>query len=99
MNVNDADVGDLAPRSPCRHTGPRRTVMTVRQLRSLGLPPAEVAARCRPGGPWQLVLPHVCLLHSGPPSSEERVTAALLYAGYEPRPLGPGSFDHGGGEG
>jgi hypothetical protein len=98
MNANDANVGDLTPHAPCRRPDPRRTVMTLRELRDLGLAPAEVAARCRPGGPWQLVLPQVCLLHSGPPSSEERVTAALLYAGYEPGPPGPEAARAGAGQ-
>ena len=65
------------------------TVMTVRQLRELGLTSAMIAERCRPAGPWQQLLPQVCLLHSGPASSEERVRAALLYAGREPGAHGP----------
>lgn len=60
-------------------------VMTLRQLRAYGVPPAAVAERCRPGGPWQLLLPQVYLLHAGPPSSQERLQAALLYAGRDPR--------------
>jgi hypothetical protein len=84
-------LNDLTPHALDRHDAFGATVMTLRQLRGLGLSQAEVAARCRPGGPWQLVLPQVCLLHSGPPSSEERVKAALLYAGHEPGPPdGPG---------
>ncbi|WP_037907759.1 hypothetical protein [Actinacidiphila yeochonensis] len=94
MNVND-----LTPHALDRRDAFRTTVMTVRQLRGLGLSSADVAARCRPGGPWQQVLPQVCLLHSGPPSSEERVRAALLYAGYAPdRDLpGPDTADPDGG--
>jgi hypothetical protein len=57
------------------------TVLTVRQLRARGVTPAQIEERCRPGGPWQQVLPRVCLLHEGPPSGRERVRAALLYAG------------------
>lgn len=55
-------------------------VVTVRQLRAEGVTAAEIEERCRPGGPWQQVLPRVCLLHEGPPSGRERVRAALLYA-------------------
>jgi hypothetical protein len=62
-----------------------RPVMTSRQLRAYGVPPAAVAERCRPGGPWLQLLPRVYLLHAGPPSSEERLQAALLYAGHDPR--------------
>ncbi|MFF3770771.1 hypothetical protein [Streptomyces sp. NPDC002232] len=49
------------------------------QLRDQGLPATEVAARCRPGG-WQQLLPGVFLLHPGPPTGEDRLKAALLYA-------------------
>jgi hypothetical protein len=45
---------------------------------------AELTEKCRPGGPWQLLLPGVVLLHSGPPTSEERLHAVLLYATREP---------------
>ncbi|WP_438487953.1 hypothetical protein [Streptomyces sp. S186] len=55
-------------------------VLTTHQLRAHGVPPAEIAERCRPGGPWQQLLPGVHLLHQGPPTSEERLHAALLYA-------------------
>lgn len=69
------------------------SVLTARQLRAHGLTPALIARRCRPGGPWQRLLPQVYLLHEGPPSSHERVRAALLYAGCDPwarGPAGPG---------
>jgi hypothetical protein len=86
MNAND-----LTPHVPLRLDPRGETVLTVRRLRERGLSAAAIAERCRPGGPWQQVLPQVCLLHSGPPSSEERVRAALLYAGRDlgvPAPLG-----------
>ncbi|SEG86572.1 hypothetical protein SAMN05216223_117128 [Actinacidiphila yanglinensis] len=84
MNAND-----LTPHAPDHIDDCDETVLTVRRLRELGLSAAEIAARCRPGGNWQQILPQVCLLHSGPPSSEERVRAALLYAGREPDAHGP----------
>lgn len=71
--------------APDRPLPAGRPVMTSRQLRAYGVPPAAVAERCRPGGPWQRLLPRVYLLHAGPPSSEERLQAALLYAGHDPR--------------
>lgn len=77
------------PRIP--HTAPRRhvpaaeRVMTLRQLREQGVPAAVVARRCRAGGPWRQLLPQVYLLHSGAPTSRERLQAALLYAGRDPR--------------
>ncbi|WP_067273481.1 hypothetical protein [Streptomyces jeddahensis] len=59
----------------------RLRVMSTAQLRAHGVSGAETNARCRPGGPWQQLLPGVHLLHSGPPTSEERLHAVLLYAG------------------
>jgi hypothetical protein len=54
--------------------------MTLAQLREHGVPQSVVAERCRPGGPWRQLFPQVFLLHAGPPTSEERLRAALLYA-------------------
>ncbi|MFF0625316.1 hypothetical protein [Streptomyces sp. NPDC004296] len=66
---------------PLHHLADGRCpVLTTHQLRAYGVPPAEVTERCRPGGPWQQLLPGVHLLHQGPPTSEERLHAALLYA-------------------
>ncbi|WP_436232625.1 hypothetical protein [Actinacidiphila alni] len=65
------------------------SVLTVRQLREHGVTPGTIAERCRPGGPWQQLLPQVYLLHSGPPNSAERLEAALLYAGRDPGAHGP----------
>jgi len=64
-------------------------VLSARQLRERGLSAALIAERCAPGGPWQRLLPDVYLLHPGPPSSRERVQAALLYAGRDPGRHGP----------
>ncbi|GAB2844391.1 hypothetical protein GCM10027074_08900 [Streptomyces deserti] len=61
----------------------RRRVMTVAQLRSHGMTTAETNEQCRPGGPWQQLLPGVVLFHPGPPTSEERLHAVLLYAARE----------------
>ncbi|MFE6689880.1 hypothetical protein ACFVFQ_25800 [Streptomyces sp. NPDC057743] len=70
----------LSPR-PLHHLADGRCpVLTTHQLREHGVPPAEITERCRPGGPWQQLLPGVHLLHQGPPTSEERLHAALLYA-------------------
>ncbi len=76
----------LSPR-PLHHLSDiSRRVLTAAQLRSHGVSAAETSTQCRPGGPWQQVLPGVFLLHPGPPTSEERLHAVLLYAG---RPPGP----------
>lgn len=69
--------------------GDAQRVMTGRQLRRAGVGPSLLAARTRPGGPWQRLLPDVYLLHDQPPSSRDRVQAALLYAGRDPDAHGP----------
>ncbi|MFD8983052.1 hypothetical protein [Streptomyces sp. NPDC059564] len=62
---------------PLAHlTASRPRVLTLAQLREHGVSAAEAAGRA-----WQQVLPGVFLLHSGPATSEERLHAALLYAG------------------
>ncbi|MFF0224408.1 hypothetical protein [Streptomyces sp. NPDC004629] len=74
----------LSPR-PLHHLSDiHRRVLTAAQLRKHGVPAAELTERCRPGGPWQQLLPGVVLLRSGPPTSEERLHATLLYAARVP---------------
>ncbi|MPY64694.1 hypothetical protein [Streptomyces spongiae] len=58
-----------------------RRVQTTAQLRDLGVTQAETNEHCRPGGPWQQILPGVYLLHPGPATPQERLHAVLLYAG------------------
>ncbi|GGL69818.1 hypothetical protein GCM10010129_11630 [Streptomyces fumigatiscleroticus] len=73
----------LSPR-PLRHLSDgRHPVMTTAQLRTHGVTAAETGEQCRPGGPWQQLLPGVVLLHPGPPTSDERLHAVLLYAARE----------------
>ncbi|NYE40888.1 hypothetical protein [Streptomyces fulvorobeus] len=62
----------------------RRRVQSAAQLRARGVSAAQTPAQCLPGGPWQQLLPGVYLLHSGPPTGEERLHGALLYAGRPP---------------
>lgn len=76
--------------TPAEQSPLGRSVLTTRQLRARGITPAAIAERCRPGGPWQELLPQVYLLRRGTPSSRERVQAALLYAGRDPGAHGPG---------
>ncbi|MFI9104322.1 hypothetical protein ACIGXA_27780 [Streptomyces fildesensis] len=66
----------------------QQRILTTRQLREHGVTASTLAERCRPGGPWQQLLPQVFLLHAGPPTSDERLRAALLYAGCEPGDTG-----------
>jgi hypothetical protein len=62
----------------------RLPVITIRELRSHGVSCEVLAEQCRPGGPWRQLLPEVVLLRQGAPTDEERLHAAVLYAG---RPL------------
>ncbi|MFD7918262.1 hypothetical protein ACFV3R_03410 [Streptomyces sp. NPDC059740] len=75
-----------APR-PLHHLvhAPRR-LMTSRQLREHGVPAHRTGERCRPGGPWQQLLPGVHLLHPGPPTPQDLLQATLLYATQRPVP-------------
>ncbi|MFJ7147675.1 hypothetical protein ACIQVT_05665 [Streptomyces sp. NPDC100445] len=70
----------LSPRPLSHLADVHRRVLTANQLRAHGVTPAEQAERCRPGGPWRELLPNVVLLHTGPPTDEERLHGALLYA-------------------
>ncbi|MFH9175375.1 hypothetical protein [Streptomyces albogriseolus] len=74
----------LSPR-PSHHlvTGTGHRVLTHTQLRAHGVSAVEAGEQCRPGGPWRQLLPGVVLLHPGPPTSEERLHAVLLYAARE----------------
>ncbi|GAA0613591.1 hypothetical protein [Streptomyces crystallinus] len=86
MNHNTPTFGGetpspLSPRPLSHLTDVHRRVYSAAQLRAHGVPAATAAAQCRPGGPWQQLLPGVYVLHPGPPTSEERLHAALLYAG------------------
>ncbi|NWF28363.1 hypothetical protein HW130_19165 [Streptomyces sp. PKU-EA00015] len=56
-------------------------VVSGAELRARGVTPGRAAQQCRAGGPWQVLLPGVYLLRSGPVTGEERLRAALLYAG------------------
>ncbi|MGW4564470.1 hypothetical protein ACWEN3_19330 [Streptomyces sp. NPDC004561] len=80
----------LSPR-PLRHLDEvHRRVLTTAQLRAHGVTTAELSEQCRPEGPWRQLLPNVVLLHAGPPTSEERLHGALLYAARETAPGVPG---------
>ncbi|GAB2796538.1 hypothetical protein [Streptomyces daliensis] len=78
----------------------RQRVLTARALREHGVTTAVANERCRPGGPWQMPLPGVYVLHAGPPTSDERLRAVLLYAGRQLIPPQPRPEDgHDGGDG
>ncbi|MEV6791403.1 hypothetical protein AB0M87_05250 [Streptomyces sp. NPDC051320] len=73
----------FSPR-PLIHLSVQHRVLSAAQLREHGVTAARTTDRCRPGGPWQQLLPGVFLLHPGPPTGEERLHGALLYAGRSP---------------
>ncbi|NDK27574.1 hypothetical protein FSY75_24565 [Streptomyces sp. TR1341] len=79
--LSSRSLGHLGPLAE-----PHQRVLTTAQLRAHGVTAAELSGRCRPGGPWSQLLPHVYLLHPGPPTSEERLHGALRYAAREPAP-------------
>ncbi|MCE6993225.1 hypothetical protein LZG04_00125 [Saccharothrix sp. S26] len=56
-------------------------VIKAADLRAAGVPAYAIDLKCRPGGPWQRILPGVVLLGAGPPTRAERLRAALAYAG------------------
>lgn len=66
-------------------TDPYRTaldgVVRVADLRAAGMSNHALAARCRPSGPWQRILPGVVVLSNSPPTRRQSVRAALLYTG------------------
>jgi hypothetical protein len=46
-----------------------------------GVPSRTSYRRCLSGGPWRRLLPGIVVLQNGPPSRDQLVQAALLYAG------------------
>src|SRR5690606_39378132 len=73
----------LSPRPLYHLADVRRRVLPTAQLRAHGVSAAETHEQCRPGGSWQQLLPGVVLLHPGPPTSEERLHAVLMYTARE----------------
>ncbi|WP_228717322.1 type IV toxin-antitoxin system AbiEi family antitoxin domain-containing protein [Allosaccharopolyspora coralli] len=59
-----------------------RGVITVRELEELGVPRQTISRRLQAGGPWTRLLPGVALLATGPPTVDQRIEAALRYAGH-----------------
>jgi very-short-patch-repair endonuclease len=59
----------------------QRGVIARRQAVACSMSAKAISYRTRPDGPWQLVLPGVYLRGGGSLASEQRVIAALLYAG------------------
>jgi hypothetical protein len=57
-------------------------VIRTADLLAAGVTNYALAARCRPSGPWQRLLPGVVLMSTGPPSRQQRLRAAVAYAGH-----------------
>ncbi|MBT2377411.1 MULTISPECIES: hypothetical protein [unclassified Streptomyces] len=84
QNTPLSPLSPLFPR-PLHHVqGVTHRVLSAAQLRARGVSAAQTSSQCLPGGPWQHLLPGVYLLHPGPPSGQERLRGALLYAGRPP---------------
>jgi hypothetical protein len=58
-------------------------VITAARLRTAGVSPGRIAARCRPGGPWQRLLPGVIMLGAGAPTRRQRLRAIVAWLGPE----------------
>ncbi|SEE62602.1 hypothetical protein SAMN04489729_8413 [Amycolatopsis lurida] len=56
-------------------------MITVARPVEFGVPRKTCYRRCRPGQPWQRLLPGVLLLGSGSPTRRQWVDGALLYGG------------------
>ncbi|MGM1063988.1 hypothetical protein [Saccharothrix sp. Mg75] len=56
-------------------------IVKTAELKAAGVPGHVIDLRCRPGGPWQRILPGVLLLGAQPPTRAQRLRAAVAYAG------------------
>jgi hypothetical protein len=59
----------------------QRQVISRQQALKCGLPRSTVTTWCKPNQKWQKLLPGVYLTVTGAPTSEQRLVAAMLYAG------------------
>ncbi|ARQ70655.1 hypothetical protein [Streptomyces marincola] len=71
----------LSPQPLHRLADTSLPVLTTAELRRHGVQPAVAHRRCRPGGPWQMPLPGVFVLHHGPLTGAETLHAVLRYTG------------------
>lgn len=67
-------------------------VITRQQALECGVPRSTVNLWCGPGGKWQKLLPGVYLTVTGRPTSEQRLVAAVLYAGPRAVVTGPAAL-------
>ena len=77
----------MTARDPARRAAPERLaasqygVITRAEAQQCGLTPRMLERKIRPGGPWQRLLPGVYLTHTGEPSRDQQLMAALCYGG------------------
>src|SRR2546430_12064889 len=67
-------------------------VFSRQQALACGLGPDAVRYRSREGGPWQILLPGVCLSRTGQASEQQQEQATLLYAGPHSVLTGPAAL-------
>ncbi len=70
-----------AVRSPAHPRDSQARVLSVAQLRALGVHPSTITKRCRPGGPWRRLAPGVVLLGTGEPTRHQLLQATTAYLG------------------
>lgn len=98
--TQNTPISPRLPHLPLRPADVTQRVLSAAQLRARGVSAAQASAQCLPGGPWQHLLPGVYLLHPGPPTGQERLHGALLYAVRPPAsarrvPAGPSETGYG----
>jgi hypothetical protein len=95
LSTGGANIGVAMGRSSHDGGMPRRSHIDPAALRAVaplgvareselikaGLPASTVSTRCQPNGPWRRLLPGVILTQTGPPTDDQRLAAALAYAG------------------
>lgn len=75
-----------------RTLGSQHQVISRDQALACGIPRSTIASWSRPQGKWQRLLPGVYLTVTGRPAPEQRLIAALLYAGPRSMITGPAAL-------
>ena len=60
---------------------PADGVIRTAKLLAAGMTRYALATRCRPSGPWQVLLPGVVLMSNATPTRAQQLSAAVAYAG------------------
>ena len=75
-----------------RTLGGQHQVISRSQAFACGISPVRSRPWCRPDGKWQKLLPGVYLTVTGKPTAEQRLVAAILYAGQVSAITGPAAI-------